>query len=611
MQQTDRIPAFQKLKKEYTHKAGTCEETANRLSDKYNRFSLVRLIAFLGGVALVSVLWVQWWIYGALGTVLFLLLFYRFVVWHQGIKKKEAHNRRLHRINLNELQALDYDFSPFSAGKVFLDADHPYAVDLDIFGSHSIYQACNRTVSTLGARQLAHLLMTPASVEKILARQEAIKELSGLLEWRQDFQALGAGAEEDEQHVELLKYWLKEPLFFKGKKWLRSMLFIVPVWMTAGTVLSFTVFPLEAMIFFLLFPAILLRNTYRQITEMHNRTALAVDVLGKYAGLIRHIEIQHFKAPLLQNIHNHFSEEDKVASKSISRLAYIIGQLNVRFNPFAILLNLYALWDLQWMRQLDRWKMQNGELLLSWFSGLKKMDALISMATLHHNHPDWAFPEIILKDQIEAAEMGHPLIHQNQRVPNDLTLPTNGHIKLITGSNMGGKTTFLRTLGLNVVLSMTGLPVCARSFQLPPLWVYTSMRTQDSLHESTSSFFAELKRLKTIIEAVEIHKETHPPQHKVLFLLDEILKGTNSADRHKGSKALLLQLIQSKGSGLVATHDLELGQLEAQYPKAIENWCFEVDIEEGKLSFDYKLKRGISKSFNATILMREMGIKVK
>ncbi len=610
MQQTDFSQAFETLKNNYRNKAERCQEEAGRLSNKYNRFSLIRLIAFLGGVGLVAILWVQWWVIGVAGTFLFLLLFYRFVSWHQGIKKKETHNRRLHEINLNELRALDYDFSPFADGEAFINADHPYAIDLDIFGPHSIYQACNRTVSTLGARQLAHLLVVPASVEKIRQRQKAILELSEQINWRQDFQALGAGAAEDEKHVQLLKDWLKEPLFFKGKNWLKTMLVLVPIWMTAGTVLSFTLLPLESMIFFILFPAILLRNTYQQINELHNRTARAVDILEKYAGLIRHIEQQTFEASLLKSLHDHFSKENKVASASIRRLAYIISQLNVRFNPFAILLNLYALWDLQWMRQLDRWKQQNGALLLSWFDGLKKIDALTSMATLHYNHPDWIFPEVILQDQVEAIEMGHPLLHQDKRVPNDLDLPTNGHIKLITGSNMGGKTTFLRTLGLNVVLAMAGLPVCARRFHLPPLWVYTSMRTQDSLHESTSSFFAELKRLKTIIEAVETHKETHPPQPKVLFLLDEILKGTNSADRHKGSKALLLQLIQSKGSGLVATHDLELGQLEAQYPEAIENWCFEVDIEEGRLSFDYKLKRGISKSFNATILMKEMGIKV-
>lgn len=601
----------ERLKQWYSAKASNTLSIAEQLSEKYNRFSLVRLVSFLLGVSVVALIWVQWWPLGMVSTVVFLLLFYRFVVWHQSIKRQEELNRRLHEINLAEVKAVDYDFSSFDNGADNAQAAHPYAIDLDIFGDHSIYQSCNRTISVLGARHLAQMLTRPAEVETIGARQGAIRELAPLIDWRQDFQALGMGTTDDEKHFQLLTPWLNDPLFFEGKKGLKAMLAIVPLWMIAGTVLSFTVLPLEAIIFFLLLPAVVLRNTLKKVNELHHRTSKAVDILEKYAAVIHHVEEKQFGSPLLTQIHAHFSQKGTIASKSIQRLAYIINQLNVRYNPFAILLNLYALWDLQWMLQLDRWKLKNGSLLLSWFEGLKQFDALNSLAVLYANNPDWVFPELSYQEVIQAELLGHPLIHSQKRVSNDLELPTDGHIKLVTGSNMGGKTTFLRTLGLNVVMAMTGLPVCARRFTLPPLWVYTSMRTQDSLHESTSSFFAELKRLKTIIEAVETHKNTQPPQSKVLFLLDEILKGTNSADRHKGSKALLLQLIQSKGSGIVATHDLELGGLEAQYPEAIENWCFEVDIEEGKLSFDYKLKRGVSKSFNATILMREMGIKVE
>jgi hypothetical protein len=603
--------AYQGLKERYATKASDTLNHAERLSEKYNRFSLVRLISFLAGVSLVAVLWVQWWPAGAAATVLFLFLFYRFVLWHQSIKRQEELNRRLHEINLAEVKAMDYDFSSFADGAGFARPEHPYDIDLDIFGPHSLYQSCNRTVSVLGARQLAHLMIQPASVEQIKARQQAVRELAPKIDWRQDFQALGMGTTDDEMHFQMLKAWIQDPLFFKGKKWLKAMLIIVPIWMTLGTVLSFTILPMEAIIFFLILPAIVLRNTLKKVNELHNRTGKAVDILEKYADLIKHVEEKEWEASLLKKMSAHFSKNGVIASKRIRRLAYIINQLNVRFNPFAILLNLYALWDLQWMQQLDQWKMKNGALLLTWFEGLQQIDALNSLAVLHANNPDWIFPQIQSEEKIHTLQMGHPLIHREKRVPNDLELPTDGHIKLVTGSNMGGKTTFLRTLGLNVVMATTGLPVCARTFALPPLWVYTSMRTQDSLHESTSSFFAELKRLKTIIEAVESHKNTQPPAPKILFLLDEILKGTNSADRHKGSKALLLQLIQSKGSGLVATHDLELGQLESQYPDSIENWCFEVDIEEGKLSFDYKLKRGVSKSFNATILMKEMGINIK
>ena len=287
----------------------------------------------------------------------------------------------------------------------------------------------------------------------------------------------------------------------------------------------------------------------------------------------------------------------------IQRLSYIIGQLNVRYNFFAIFLNLFALWDLQWVYQLERWKAQHQGAMPKWFNALAEIEALSSLATLYYNNPEWTFPRLTEEDLLVAEALGHPLIHRDQRVCNDLHMPTDAHIKLITGSNMAGKSTFLRTAGLNIVLAMAGAPVCARRLQLPFLRVYTSMRTQDALHESTSSFYAELKRLKFIIEAVE-------RREKVYFLLDEILKGTNSRDRHTGSKALIQQLIQSGGGGLIATHDLELGQLEAQYDGAIENLCIEVQTRNGELIFDYKLKKGVSQSFNATQLMRKMGIKI-
>lgn len=242
--------------------------------------------------------------------------------------------------------------------------------------------------------------------------------------------------------------------------------------------------------------------------------------------------------------------------------------------------------------------------LPEWFEILQEFDAMVTLGTLHYNHEDWTIPNIDLAfTGLEGIELGHPLIDAKKRVPNDLIVPNSGHIKLITGSNMAGKSTYLRTVGLNIVLAMTGSPVCAKSLRLPILTVNTSMRTQDVLHESTSSFYAELKRLKTIIDSVENGE-------KVFFLLDEILKGTNSHDRHTGSRALIEQLIKSKGMGLIATHDLELGVLEAEANGTIENLCIEVMVEKDRLTFDYTIKKGVSKSFNATYLMRNMGIKI-
>ncbi len=613
MQNTEELTgqAFQQINELYKQRSATTQQKAAQLHRQYNQLSFVRLAAFLVGMVAVGALWTVHLAIGAVATLLFIMSFYRFVIWHQKIKEEAVHNERLQEINEKELRALHYDFSVFEQGKELIDPSHPYLIDLDLFGAHSVFQACNRTVSILGKKRLASFLTHPASVEEIRQRQEAVLELAPLVSWRQDFQALAGGQEDDEKQLYNLKRWLEMPAFFEGRNGLKIMLAVVPIWMFAGLTLCMTLWPIEAFLLFLILPAFLLRQNFERITEHHERTAKAVATLEKYGRLIEHVEGLDFGTSLLQQAKHFLASNPIPASKSITKLAYIISQLNVRYNPFAIVLSLFVLWEMQWFRRLDKWKAQYGTQLPDWFEGLQTFDVMNSMAVLQANNPDWIMPEITTANEIQATSLGHPLIHSQKRVNNDIILPTNGHIKLITGSNMGGKSTFLRTVGLNVVLAMSGLPVCAKTFALPPMWVYTSMRTQDSLHENTSSFWAELKRLKTIIEAVEDNKTTKAPHPQVLFLLDEILKGTNSADRHKGSRALILQLIEAQGSGLVATHDLELGDLAGQFPEAIENWCFEVNIDNGKLHFDYKLKKGISKSFNATILMQEMGIRVK
>jgi len=438
-------------------------------------------------------------------------------------------------------------------------------------------------------------------LEVIQARQVAIQELSALLDWRQDLQAYGAKTKDSREHLDLLQYWLERPNFMLENTLYKTALFLAPVLTVVALALA-VVYPWWIAILPVIPNILIIRRTLQKVNDTHRQTTHADKALSHYASLIQHIENQSFETPLLKQLSFAFGEHQ--AHQQIRRLSYIIGQLNVRYNIFAFLLNLGGLWDLHWVYRLEKWKVNNKAYLSLWFENLAQFEALSSFANVHYNNPDWVFPEFQEITEIKATALGHPLIQQNKRITNDFSSPTQGHIKLITGSNMAGKSTFLRTVGLNIALANIGSPVCAQKFQLPLLKVYTSMRTQDALHESTSSFYAELKRLKFIIEAVERGEQ-------IYFLLDEILKGTNSRDRHTGSKALIRQLIEAKGGGIIATHDLELGALEAQYGGAIENLRIEVEIEGGKLHFDYKLKKGVSQSFNATILMQQMGIKVK
>ncbi|PHN07391.1 MutS-related protein [Flavilitoribacter nigricans] len=587
------------------------EKEAGQLKARYDRLSLVRLALFIGAILLTIFLWSLAWWWGILFIAAFIAGFYRFVLWHQRIQEEAQHLESLARINGYEGDAVQHKYQVFPTGKAFLSMDHPYALDLDIFGEYSFFQYTCRANTAIGQARLADYLLEPLiDGNAIRARQEAILELRDSLDWRQHFQAYGANAQDDPEHLHLLQQWLEDPPFVMNNRWLRLALYLAPVWFAIGIALWWTVLPWQIMLVFLIPPALVIRKTIEQVNFTHRRTTHAGETLAVYGKLIRQIERHTFQSPLLRALHDRLGREEQPASKHIERLAYIISQLNVRFNVFAIFLNIIGLWDLQWVYRLEKWKAGLQHSLPEWFVVLSEIEALSSFGNVWYNNPVWILPEWNEEARLAVQNIGHPLLDRNVRVGNDLRMPTRGHIKLITGSNMAGKSTFLRTIGLNLVMAQAGAPVCAEAMEFPTLQVYTSMRTQDALHESTSSFFAELKRLKVIIEAVDAANQPDNEQLPVFFLLDEILKGTNSVDRHTGSAALIRQLIRQRGGGLIATHDLELGGLEAEAGGAIENLRIEVEIKDGQLDFDYKLKKGVSESFNATLLMKRMGIRI-
>ncbi len=593
MQQTE-------LQSIYQQRVTDFQSIATQLQKKYQRFALLRLLTFFGGAALLILVFQWYWLLGIIALLGFLLGFYRFSTWHLGVKTEQLHQEELAKLNQQEILALDHQFEQYSDGAEFLDHLHPNAIDLDLFGPFSFFQYANRTSTVLGAQQLANYLNTGADQASIQKRQAAIQELQPQLDWRQHFLAYGRRTEDTQKQIDLLHLWIAQESFILPNSRLKLIIRVLPFL----TILGFgylLYLQLWGPSLLALVPALLvLRKYVLRINTVHQQTTHAEKALSNYGELIQHIEAQSFDSELLQEGQSTFLPQ---ASKAIRELSYIISQLNARYNAFVLLFNIFGLWDLQWVWRLEKWKEKYQQHLPQWFEALGHFEVWSSLATVAYNNPGWTFPTITEQPEIKAQQLGHPLIARDKRIANNVHLPTQGHIKLLTGSNMAGKSTFLRTVGLNVVLAMTGAPVCATDMELPILQVYTSMRTQDALQESTSSFYAELKRLKIIIEAVE--QETN-----IFFLLDEILKGTNSKDRHTGSKALIKQLIQQGGGGIIATHDLELGSLEAQYNGSIENWCMEVQIENGQLHFDYLLKKGVSQSFNATLLMQNMGIKI-
>jgi len=323
------------------------------------------------------------------------------------------------------------------------------------------------------------------------------------------------------------------------------------------------------------------------------------------SGSIQLVEETNFKSENLNQLQQHFKLQNDKASIRLNHLKKILERLDLRYNPVVFIpLAILLQWDLQQAIALEKWKQQNKTNVLNWFTALGEFEALNSLAILSFNHPEWCFPEIKKEHfYIEGKEIGHPLIQTNKCVKNPVHINKTGELMLVTGSNMAGKSTYLRSIGINTVLAMAGAPVFAKSFSLSTVQVISSMRISDNLEESISTFYAELKKLKTVIEKVNNNE-------KVFILLDEILRGTNSFDRHTGSAALIKQLIKHNAVGIIATHDIELTALKDKFPVNILNHHFDVQVSNDELYFDYKLKTGICTSLNASILMKKIGIEL-
>lgn len=586
----------------YEHTLATNTALAEQLQSKYDRLALVRLVIFLAWVTVLIVLLGTnfWW------ALAFLLLTVPLLVWgvrrHLAIWRAAQEARKLAQLAEGELLALQHDFSRFADGAAYLEPQHPYALDLDIFGPKSVFQLINRTVTAPGSLRLANALRGNHTREEAARTRVQGKVLAAMPDWCLRFRTIGDGLEDDIRHFDRLNDWLDRPAVVAGGLH-RTIILAAPLLTLASLAFMFLVSPWQLGVIGLL-PAIWLQRKYREvISQEHAHTAAMGAILAGYADLLEHIAT-------LENHVNPAANHGAAASGSpvvpLRRLGYLIGQLDVRYNPFSFLLEIGGLWSLRWLRKLDQWRIDHRADLPGWLAALAETDALVSWATLRFNHPEWTDPEFTSTPIVEASGLGHPLLPPAGRVDNDFSLGTDGHIHLITGSNMAGKSTWLRTVGINLVLTNAGSSVCARHLRTrPDLQVWASMRTQDDLSESTSSFFAELKRLKAIIGAVS------DPQQQVFFLLDEILKGTNSRDRHTGSRALIRQLIRERGAGIIATHDLELAALEKEPGSRVENYAMEVQVDPaGELVFDYKLHPGVCQSFNATALMARMGIDI-
>ncbi|MBE2290683.1 MAG: DNA mismatch repair protein [Chitinophagaceae bacterium] len=528
-----------------------------------------------------------------------------FVLLVQKQRKVDAERRLQQELsNVNEEEAAYLRDGKLSCadGAAYRDDTHAFSADLDIFGTRSLYQHVNRTATQMGRDALARSFTTLNDQDTIAARQAAVAELAGEAEQRHLFYAHARLVNDEKQDSARLLAWsgrAEEPL----SAVLRILSFLMPSLLGVSIVLYAVtggeqwwsaityVVPLQLAVFFF---------SFKRIKKAIAGTEQVQKTLVAYAQLLRLMEQRSFTAPHLAAMQQRLKQDETPASTHIMQLAAIYASLENVQNPFAAMgMNGLYLHHLHALHRLVQWKKQYATFIPAWLQAIGDMEALNSLANLRYNNPAFCFPVLNNRQHISFTAMGHPTIPATHRVCNDVSF-TESRFIILTGSNMSGKSTFLRTMGVNMVLCNAGSAVCAQEAGIHPMPMFVSMRQSDSLADNESYFFAEVKRLQHIIG----HLNSGP----AFVLLDEILRGTNSDDKRSGTIGVIEKIIRTQAIGAIATHDLEVCHTTDAYPTVLTNKCFEVETAGGELSFDYRLRSGICQNKNATFIMKKMGI---
>ena len=501
-------------------------------------------------------------------------------------------------INTTEIAVLKGVYRNLKPGDEFVDSQHFYSNDIDLFGSGSFFQYSNRTVTQEGAEAYAKRL-TENNIDQIEDRQEAIQELAAKVTWRQHFSAIATLVNvqfSSATIVEYIKsYEVTLPEFLDGFTKVFSFISLALIGLVIFDIVSFSLFiPWFSLGIVITFT--LLKTT----NAIYTSSSKAKETFQQHYTLLEAIEKQEFATGFLLRKQQEIQTETEKASLVFRKFSKILDAFDQRNNILiAILGNALFLWDIQNAVKVEKWIKRYGHTVEKWFEVIAFFDAQNTLANFQYNHPTFVMPEIgSTSTIIDAQELAHPLLQANKRIANDFLIDSE-HFFIITGANMAGKSTFLRTISLTIVMANMGLPVCAKKMRYKPIKLITSMRTSDSLKDDESYFYAELKRLKFIVNAIE--------SQKYFIILDEILKGTNSKDKATGSKNFVEKLIISNSTGIIATHDVSLCDLEDEYI-GIENYFFDAQIHKDELSFDYTLRKGICKNMNASFLLRKMKI---
>ena len=581
----------------YTNTRADLEKEAKVLKIKSARLSTFRLVVFLG---------ISFLIYSFLGVypLVFIIAFFgasffAFLISKQNtLKRERSIVAEKIKINTTEIRVLNRDFYHLETGETFINPAHFYSNDIDLFGKGSFFQYLNRTKTNDGKVFLANTL-TENKTTSILEKQQALKELSNKVVWRQHFTTL-ASLISVKNTSNAIVNWISSyaavlPKYVRKIQIVFSVISFVLIALYSFGFASFT----YVLIWFfigLFITGRFFKKTQNLYTEADN----VREIFQQYYPLLNEIENTVFTSKTLKEKQQIITSEDKKAGVIFKEFARILDAFDQRNNiVISIIGNGLFLSEIYNAYKVEKWISRYQHIVKKWFHVVAFFDAENSLANFHFNHPKFIFPEITSeKKVISATDLGHPLLRIENRIDNNFKI-NKEEFFIVTGANMAGKSTFLRTISLSIVMANCGLPVCATSFKYAPIKLITSMRTADSLTEDESYFYSELKRLKFIIDEIK--------EIDYFIILDEILKGTNSKDKAIGSKKFVEKLSNSKSTGIIATHDVSLCALENAFIE-IKNYYFDAEIVNNELYFDYTLKNGVCKNMNASFLLEKMEI---
>jgi ABC-type multidrug transport system fused ATPase/permease subunit len=563
----------------------------------------LRTLSFLRLLVFLATGFSVYWFYSGFWSVVYtavpgLIIFFYLVSKYTDFSQENNKTQKLIEINELEINVLQRKFNNLPDGSEFNEAGHEFSRDIDLFGTGSFFQYLNRTSLKEGAGKLAELLKAN-SIANILEKQKALKELSLQADWRQEFNAR-ASLVRTEITTNVLLRWLQNYQLFtpvKAKIFARlfSAISMVLIFLAASGIIY------DRFVLLWFFVGLGITGFYfKRINQLSEQTTRLRSTFDQYHQLMSLLENKNFESEFLINRLVPIQKGHLKSSKVLKQFSKALDALDQRNNMlFGVVANGFFLWDLYQARRIEEWITLYEKEVERWFDLISFFDAYNSLANFVFNHPGYSFPEISSDTiAIRAINASHPLLDTKKSVQNNFEI-TKGEFLIITGANMAGKSTFLRTVSLLIVMANVGLPVCATSVEYNPVKLITSMRTSDSLTDDESYFFSELKRLKFIVESIA--------KEKYFVILDEILKGTNSTDKANGSKKFIEKLVKAGITGIVATHDLSLCELEKDIA-SVENHYFDAEIINDELYFDYKLKKGVCKNMNASFLLKKMQI---